>query len=80
MPARGCAGPAMGLLHMGQTQRTSSHFTRHLRGRNTGGMRIPGGAKPRPCSPRSGRAAAVTVLTFCGRRAGTAAPPAPPSP
>lgn len=24
-------GPAMGLLHMGQTQRTSSHFTRHLR-------------------------------------------------
>lgn len=23
-------GPAMGLLHMGQTQRTSSHFTRHL--------------------------------------------------
>lgn len=37
MPARGCAGPAMGLLHMGQTQRTSSHFTRHLRGRNTGG-------------------------------------------
>ena len=26
-----CSGaPAMGLLHMGQTQRTSSHFTRHL--------------------------------------------------
>ena len=23
-------GPAMGLLHIGQTQRTSSHFTRHL--------------------------------------------------
>lgn len=26
-------GPAMGLLHMGQTHRTSSHFTRHLAGR-----------------------------------------------
>lgn len=23
-------GPAMGLLHIGHTQRTSSHFTRHL--------------------------------------------------
>lgn len=30
-------GPAMGLLHMGQTQRTSSHFTKHLhRGTQTG--------------------------------------------
>lgn len=28
-------GPAMGLLHMGQTQRTSSHFTRHLRAEAT---------------------------------------------
>ena len=27
-------GPAMGLLHMGHTQRTSSHFTRHLRARD----------------------------------------------
>lgn len=57
MPARGCTGPAMGLLHMGQTQRTSSHFTRHLRGRNTGGCVSPGrgggvvGVKPRPRSP-----------------------------
>ena len=33
-------GPAMGLLHMGQTQRTSSHFTRHLR---TRGLLCPRG-------------------------------------
>lgn len=54
MPARGCAGPAMGLLHMGQTQRTSSHFTRHLRGRNTGGCGSPRGKSPLPaplCRP-----------------------------
>lgn len=34
MPWWGSMGPAMGLLHMGQTQRTSSHFTRHLQPRN----------------------------------------------
>lgn len=40
MPARGCAGPAMGLLHMGHTQRTSSHFTRHLQGVGGGNVRL----------------------------------------
>lgn len=30
MPWWGSVGPAIGLLHMGHTQRTSSHFTRHL--------------------------------------------------
>lgn len=48
MPARGCAGPAMGLLHMGQTQRTSSHFTRHLWGGKTGRCAPPLGKFPLP--------------------------------
>lgn len=35
-----CSGtPAIGLLHMGQTQRTSSHFTRHLCKRTWNEMR-----------------------------------------
>lgn len=51
MPARGWPGPAMALLHMGQTQRTSSHFTRHLRGRNTGGCKSPPGKSSLPAAP-----------------------------
>lgn len=72
MPARGCPGPAMGLLHMGHTQRTSSHFTRHLRAGRRECRFQPGIPRSRPALP--------APLTFCGRRAGTAAPPAPPSP